>query len=72
MQIVAPQAKKSAALAPVAIVEELKIPQTFHSFSMYYFQNYRLKKVGAQTYKTDRGGTIDILNRILEKLQLCK
>ena len=29
------------------------VPKTFHSFSMYYFENFRIKKVTEKTYKTD-------------------
>ncbi|MBQ8658084.1 MAG: hypothetical protein IJ506_03030 [Clostridia bacterium] len=29
------------------------IPITFHSFSTYYFENYRIKKVCSETYKKD-------------------
>ena len=29
------------------------VPQTFHSFTMYYFENFRIRKVTEKTYKTD-------------------
>ena len=29
------------------------IPTTFHAFATYYFENYRIKKVAAETYKKD-------------------
>ena len=29
------------------------IPNTFHSFATYYFENYRSKKVASETYKKD-------------------
>ena len=29
------------------------IPNTFHSFATYYFENYRIKKVATETYKKD-------------------
>ena len=29
------------------------LPTTFHSFANYYFENYRIKKVGVETYKKD-------------------
>ena len=29
------------------------VPKTFHSFTMYYFENFRIKKVTEKTYKTD-------------------
>ncbi len=37
------------------VVSEEGIPKTFHSFSMYYFENYRVKKVAEETYKKDLG-----------------
>ena len=30
-----------------------KIPTTFHEFAMYYFENFRKRKVGTQTYRVD-------------------
>ena len=33
--------------------ETTKVPTTFHEFSMYYFENFRKKKVGVQTYRVD-------------------
>ena len=32
---------------------ENDIPSTFHSFATYYFENYRKRKVAAETYKKD-------------------
>lgn len=29
------------------------VPTTFHEFSMYYFENFRKRKVGKQTYRVD-------------------
>ena len=29
------------------------VPKTFHSFTVYYFENFRIKKVTEKTYKTD-------------------
>ncbi len=34
-------------------VDENGVPKTFHSFTKYYFEHYRVKKVGAETYKKD-------------------
>lgn len=30
-----------------------KVPTTFHEFAVYYFENFRKRKVGAQTYRVD-------------------
>lgn len=30
-----------------------KVPTTFHEFSMYYFENFRKRKVSARTYQVD-------------------
>lgn len=32
-----------------------KVPTNFHEFSMYYFENFRKRKVGKQTYRVDLG-----------------
>lgn len=32
-----------------------KVPDTFHEFAMYYFENFRKRKVSAQTYRVDLG-----------------
>lgn len=39
-----------------------KVPTTFHEFSMYYFENFRKRKVAKRTYKSD-------LNRYKNHLQ---
>lgn len=33
----------------------LNIPATFHEFSIYYFENFRKRKVAKQTYENDFG-----------------
>ena len=33
--------------------QQVKVPSTFHEFSMFYFENYRKRKVVEQTYKLD-------------------
>ena len=33
--------------------EEIKVPNTFHAFAMFYFENYRIRKVKPLTYKND-------------------
>lgn len=34
-------------------IQQVKIPTTFHDFSMFYFENYRKRKVSELTYKFD-------------------
>lgn len=33
--------------------QENKVPTTFNEFTMYYFENFRKRKVGTQTYRVD-------------------
>lgn len=33
--------------------EEIYIPSTFHSFALYYFENFRIEQVTSQTYEKD-------------------
>ncbi len=44
------------ALKNVALgVDENSIPSTFHEFAIYYFENFRKRKVAKQTYDNDFG-----------------
>lgn len=35
--------------------EQQKVPTTFNKFAMYYFENFKKKKVSPETYKSDLG-----------------
>ena len=48
------------------------VPKTFHSFSMYYFENFRIKKVTEKTYKTDLNRYKRYLQPYFEELPLIK
>ena len=46
------------------------VPKTFHSFTMYYFENFRIKKVTEKTYKTDYNRYIKYLQPYFEEVLL--
>ena len=48
------------------------VPKTFHSFTMYYFENFRIKKVTEKTYKTDYNRYIKYLQPYFEEIPLVK
>ena len=48
------------------------VPKTFHSFSMYYFENFRIKKVAEKTYKTDYNRYKKYLQPYFEEIPLVK
>ena len=48
------------------------VPKTFHSFSMYYFENFRIKKVTEKTYKTDYNRYKKYLQPYFEEIPLVK
>lgn len=45
--------KLKSAKQKTSNLDRMIIPQTFHSFAMYYFETFRKEKVAAQTYKHD-------------------
>ena len=48
------------------------VPKTFHSFTMYYFENFRIKKVTEKTYKTDYNRYKKYLQPYFEEVPLIK
>ncbi len=48
------------------------VPQTFHSFTMYYFENFRIKKVTEKTYKTDYNRYKKYLQPYFEEVPIVK
>ena len=48
------------------------VPKTFHSFTMYYFENFRIKKVTEKTYKTDYNRYIKYLQPYFEEIPLVR
>ncbi len=48
------------------------VPKTFHSFTMYYFENFRIKKVAEKTYKTDYNRYKKYLQPYFEEIPLIK
>lgn len=48
------------------------VPKTFHSFTMYYFENFRIKKVTEKTYKTDYNRYKRYLQPYFEEIPLVK
>ena len=46
------------------------VPKTFHSFTMYYFENFRIKKVTEKTYKTDYNRYKKYLQPYFEEIPL--
>ena len=48
------------------------VPKTFHSFTMYYFENFRIKKVTEKTYKTDYNRYKKYLQPYFEEIPLVK
>ena len=48
------------------------VPKTFHSFTMYYFENFRIKKVAEKTYKTDYNRYKRYLQPYFEEIPLIK
>lgn len=48
------------------------VPKTFHSFTMYYFENFRIRKVTEKTYKTDYNRYVKYLQPYFEEIPLIK
>ena len=48
------------------------VPKTFHSFTMYYFENFRIKKVTEKTYKTDYNRYKKYLQPYFEEVPIIK
>ena len=48
------------------------VPQTFHSFTMYYFENFRIRKVTEKTYKTDYNRYKKYLQPYFEEIPLVR
>ena len=48
------------------------VPKTFHSFTMYYFENFRIKKGAEKTYKTDYNRYKKYLQPYFEEIPLVK
>ena len=48
------------------------VPKTFHSFTMYYFENFRIKKVTEKTYKTDYNRYKKYLQPYFEEIPLVR
>ena len=47
-----------------------KVPTNFHEFTTYYFENYRKRKVGKQTYRVDLGRYTIHIQPYLGKFEL--
>ena len=48
------------------------VPKTFHSFTMYYFENFRIRKVAEKTYKTDYNRYKKYLQPYFEEIPLVR
>ena len=48
------------------------VPKTFHSFTMYYFENFRIRKVTEKTYKTDYNRYKKYLQPYFEEIPLVR
>lgn len=48
------------------------VPKTFHSFTMYYFENFRIRKVTGKTYKTDYNRYKKYLQPYFEEIPLVR
>ena len=48
------------------------VPHTFHSFAMYYFENFRIRKVTEKTYKTDYNRYKKYLQPYFEEIPLVR
>ena len=48
------------------------VPKTFHSFTMYYFEKFRIKKVTEKTYKTDYNRYKKYLQPYFEEVPIIK